>query len=872
MPPRRRTDRRGAAARLLAAIALAAVVALPTGPGLRAAHLGPPAVAGAPAGARSDAGPASPGPPAGEAPRGSAPLARTTDAPAGPRNVPVDDSCNATDARAPVEAADPAIGALYVAFEGCGGIGFSRSIDGGYSFGPAATVPGSAATGSSDPALAVLPNGTVLVAYVANSSGAPTLRVAGSGDHGSSFGEPATVLAAGAGGGLYRPSLAVSPNGTVAAAVTVAPNASAVSVTCPPAGPCYATGGALSVVVAVSSDGGATWAPAVPVPPVGAGWVAVAGRPAWSASGSLDVAVEAFPWAGGTASYGNGSAAVSASPDGGASFAVPLPVANATFVPAVGDAAVSLAIDAGGALYVGFTATNGSADDALLTASTDGGSNWTSPQSLDPASAGSAHRDVTVAAGAAGSAWAAWLVENGSGGGWNVAVAPATSNGTAIGAPAPVANATGLAAPWVGDALGAVDLGGGAVAVAFALAEDGPSGPAVRADSAVVGETAPADAPPTVYGAAGPGTVTIGWQPPVGPSDRVGGFLLEWGLADQRIAYTLAFAPAASFGTATGIPPDLEWGFDVRATNGAGAGPPSRIVLVTLTNWGIVRGSVDPAAASVTVDGAAAPVAAGAYLVNTSAGLHLVGASAPGYAAAYATLTVAWNGTGWANFTLVEEPGTINGTVVPADAAVLVDGGPVAVNASGGYSAPDLAAGVHRVEAAAAGYATASENVTVVAGATVYANLTLVPLNGTIHVAVDPATANVTVGGTRIALSAAGQANVSVRPGTYAVRATAPGYLPGETNVTVAAATTYSVPLRLVPVPPAPPPASPAVLVPLLLTVGVAVVAVACVVGGVVWLQRRRRARPAGPLWESDEPGEAPASGSGLTEGPDAPR
>src|SRR3954467_12275895 len=91
------------------------------------------------------------------------PLAACADASGGPKAVQVSD-CSGRNSE-PVQAIDGRY--VYEAWIGCNAIAFSRSTNGGKTFGPSDVVKGSSQAGmfSWDPAIAVAADGTVYVAY-----------------------------------------------------------------------------------------------------------------------------------------------------------------------------------------------------------------------------------------------------------------------------------------------------------------------------------------------------------------------------------------------------------------------------------------------------------------------------------------------------------------------------------------------------------------------------------------------------------------------------------------------------------------------------------------------------------------------------------
>jgi hypothetical protein len=169
----------------------------------------------------------------------------------------------------PIEAvARPAF--VYVAWIGCGGIGFARSTDGGLHFSTPMLVPGSQSVGlraSWDPALTVAPNGTVYVAYMLRKRTGLTPVVAASFDHGASFPQVAQVAPTVKGNFGDRDFVAVGRSGRVYVTWDYGPIGKSVKIACAPHGSCYFTAGDLNAVIQASTDGGKTWGPITPVGP-----------------------------------------------------------------------------------------------------------------------------------------------------------------------------------------------------------------------------------------------------------------------------------------------------------------------------------------------------------------------------------------------------------------------------------------------------------------------------------------------------------------------------------------------------------------------------------------------------------------------------
>ena len=151
---------------------------------------------------------------------------------------------------------------VYVAWIGCGGIGFARSADGGVHFGKPMLVPGSRtgkARSTWDPSLAVAPGGTVYVAYMLGTKLHSTPVVAVSADHGVTFPLVHQVAPDLHNNFGDRDFIAVGPSGKLFMTWDYGPDDRQVKVACAKHGSCYFTAGDLNAVVQTSSDGGRTW-------------------------------------------------------------------------------------------------------------------------------------------------------------------------------------------------------------------------------------------------------------------------------------------------------------------------------------------------------------------------------------------------------------------------------------------------------------------------------------------------------------------------------------------------------------------------------------------------------------------------------------
>lgn len=783
----------------------------------------------------------------------------------GVRNVLADAPCNSSYANAEVvEAWDPVASVLYELWIGCGGIGFSRSVDGGYSFEAAFAVPGSTTGASWDPALAVAPNGTVYAAFMLNNGTGDSPAVAWSYDHGQSFAGWTEIYPATTGEFSDRDYIAVAPNGTVFVSWDLSPNSTLDQIGCAPGGSCYFLAGDYNIVVEWSSDGGRRWSAPVPVEPEYPNAAAPAGPLLVEPNGTVDLLYEDYPTTGSPHWLGVGRNYFVRSVDGGVHWSVPVAVENGTFANDTWWIDGDLARDSSGTLYATFDSQNATADTAFVAVSRDDGGSWSAPIRLNPDHNSAVHALVSVAGGANGTAYLSWLANN-STLGWSVFAATLFNNGSLLSAPTLVSSQFGIPGEWIGDTMGIADLGNGRVAVSWSYGVPVGNASSSQVFAAVLGAAPPVDAPRITSVVPGRGNVTLSWAPPTGAGDWVGGYLLVWGLENQHNFYNLTLPASATSTTVPNLPPFLHWYFEIAATNGAGEGPLSAPVYVDLTDWGVVRGTVTPASATVRVDGLTVPSPGGAYTANTTAGPHVVDFSLSGYFELFVTVLLPWNDTAWQNATLVPIPGSVEGWVHPVDATVQFDGASVALTTGGYFLVGNLSSGTHVLTVTRHAFNSLTENLTVADNTTVWANVSLVPSNGTIAITVTPVTATVTLNGNAVSLNATGEASLSLFPGRYALEVAATGFLPYFANATLASLAVVPLTVTLLPAPTnssGNPDGGQMLLLPGYLLVVFAVVLVVGVAASALLLRRRRgpgsaageRAPTYGdPLWESDE-------------------
>ncbi len=261
------------------------------------------------------------------------------------------------------------------------------------------------------------------------------------------------------------------------------------------------------------------------------------------------------------------------------------------------------------------------------------------------------------------------------------------------------------------------------------------------------------------------------------------------------------------------------------------------IVLEGLPGW--INGSVAPASlAVVTVNGASVPVnpTTGAFSVRVAPGTYWVNASALGYLPdGSGPRTLGPLGEIIVYLSLTEILGTISGLVVPVTASVTVNG--TAVTTTNGMFQVDLPPAEYPVTASASGYDPLALSVVVHFAEFTVVVLTLNVSVGWIAGTVGPAGTALAIDGQPVTLGSGGSFNVSARPGTHQLHASADGYVTADQNLSVNAGRTTHASVTLDAVSPAS--EGPTYLIPALLLVAVVV---AGLIGVLVW--RRRRHRP----------------------------
>jgi hypothetical protein len=316
------------------------------------------------------------------------------------------------------QAVDPSDdGYVYEAWTGCEGIGFARSVNGGASFSPAITLPGS--TGSpGDPDVAVAPNGTVYIVFMMDTAGQNYPVVDTSTDHGATFPQVTSLIPPDPLNWGDSPNIAVSPDGTVYVTWDFGPQSSSVALRCNPVGSCSYTAGDLNVVLQKSTDGAKTFGPIIPISP-GYPWSGADNAPiVVDPAGHLDVLFQDYPTSGKKHTFSPALNYFTTSDDGGAKWSTPVAVgaSGGTMSMAEWWNQPGIGIDAGGNLYASWDtqgeSTDGTRiDTGWLSYSVNGGVTWSAPVQA-PSDRKNVPHIMEVTGGAAGEAYVGWLSDS----------------------------------------------------------------------------------------------------------------------------------------------------------------------------------------------------------------------------------------------------------------------------------------------------------------------------------------------------------------------------------------------------------------------------------------------------------------------------
>lgn len=359
------------------------------------------------------------------------------------------------------QAVDPSLGYVYEVWMGCQGIGFARSVNGGTSFGPPISLPGSAGSNNTwDPAIAVAPNGTVYASFMISKGGQYYPVVVASFDHGASFTQVSSLIPPDPKNWGDRDFMAVGPDGTVYVTWDYGPSRTSLSYYCPRLGSCTFTAGDLNVVLQKSTDGGKTWSAMSYISPDFPNSGADSAPLVVQSDGQIDVLYQGYQVSNPpTDTLGTGNSYFTSSADQGQTWSAPVRVGGQAGTMSTlewwidGD----ISIDPTGNLYATWdtqgTNPDGSANDiGWLSYSTDGGVTWSAPVQAPADQENVPH--ITEAAGAgAGIAYVGWLSPSNSQGYAQYLRAFSITRGW-LSAPVQVSSAFGDPSVWPGDTFG----------------------------------------------------------------------------------------------------------------------------------------------------------------------------------------------------------------------------------------------------------------------------------------------------------------------------------------------------------------------------------------------------------------------------------
>jgi BNR/Asp-box repeat len=377
------------------------------------------------------------------------------------------------------QAVDPVTHYLYTVWMGgpiAGRIAFSRSTDGGASFGPAITVPGSAefnnatvSTQSLDPSIVTSSNGTIFVAFIHfNFTTAPLWWVspvlAVSYDHGKSFAFSKLVHKIWtSNGAIDRDFLGVAPNGDLYMTWSYVPNGTG----CGGGG---TIGCQLNLQFARSTDGGHHWSSPVFLGP-GYPYAGTDIAPlVVESSGAIDILYtqsHSRPHQPGNFSYAQDF--FIRSTNFGATWSKPVEVGNPAdrISSSTWWIDACLAVGPKGVIYATYDSQLPSQDIGWLLCSTDHGKTWSHPIRITTSSTGAIHI-IQVAVGPDGTAYVGWIT-NDSSRGWSGYISTYSIAEKELFGPVRVNTYYDLPLVWPGDTIGLVALGHDRAAMAWGI-------------------------------------------------------------------------------------------------------------------------------------------------------------------------------------------------------------------------------------------------------------------------------------------------------------------------------------------------------------------------------------------------------------------
>jgi hypothetical protein len=338
-------------------------------------------------------------------------------------------------------------------------IGYARSADGGKTWSAPGVMEGS--SGGWDPAVAVAPDGTLYVSFMADSGNRSSPVVDVSTDQGRTFSRSVRLVPPGNRNMGDRDFIAAGPHGLVYVTWDYAPTTKYLRTACAPGGSCSFAAGELNAVFQESADYGRTWGPIVHVSP---------GYPAAGADlaplligpgGRIDVLYQALSIASPTTlAPGPAHVYFTSSANGGATWSRPVMIG-----PGAGTISTrtwwidgAIAADTAGILYATWDTQADGQDTGWLAYSANGSTSWSAPVRVTPDEDAATHI-VQSAGGPAGIDYVGWLSDSSPSGYAQYLRVFQVGRGWLDG-PVQVSRQFGDEAIWPGDTFGIATLPG----------------------------------------------------------------------------------------------------------------------------------------------------------------------------------------------------------------------------------------------------------------------------------------------------------------------------------------------------------------------------------------------------------------------------
>jgi len=381
-------------------------------------------------------------------------------------------SCSGQNAEVE-QAVDPKLGYVYEEWMGCRGIAFARSTDGGATFQTPISVPGSIGSNLNtwDPAVTVAPDGTVYAAFMIAHSSQWYPVVAASFDHGVTFPQVTQVVPPDPKNWGDRVFLATGPDGTLYLTYDYGPERTSVTYLCATSGSCAFATGDLNVVMQKSTDRGKTFGPMTYVSP---GFPASGGDSApmvVEPNGRIDVLYQGYHITD-TTTYAMdpGYDYFTASSDGGTTWSTPVRLGPDSGTMSLSEWWIDgdIAMDAGGNLYAVWDTQGLDNDIGWLSYSTDHGATWSNPVQVPPDQLNVPHV-MEVSGGGSGIAYVSFFSGADPRGYAEYLRTFSTTRGW-LGAPVLVSPEFGDTSVWPGDTFGISTLSPGHVVLSWGSA------------------------------------------------------------------------------------------------------------------------------------------------------------------------------------------------------------------------------------------------------------------------------------------------------------------------------------------------------------------------------------------------------------------